>query len=224
MPWLTAGITLVPSAIPTSIAPWPTSVTSSGSILFSNVTSTPGVAVVAGLVGEVERGELDASGCTRGPPSASRRRPGWGRARPAASRRVSGVAPGRECPGGPTRMRLRRRRRRRSPARRGASPARRRLPARRACGADGWSRWSRVSPVLAVRPRGDTARAARRTGAHPWPSLIRTLTVGPAGAAAHGDRGRVCTATLARRAARGLAPGGATTGRGLHPAPKAGRS
>ncbi len=44
MPWLTAGMTLVPSATPTSIAPWPTSVTRSGSILFSNVTFRPAAA------------------------------------------------------------------------------------------------------------------------------------------------------------------------------------
>ena len=60
MPWLTAGMTLVPSAMPTSMRPAPTSVTRSGSILFWNVTVEPGVAVVAGLVGEVERRELDA--------------------------------------------------------------------------------------------------------------------------------------------------------------------
>ena len=41
MPWLTAGMTLVPSATPTSMAPWPTSVTRSGSFLFWNVTSRP---------------------------------------------------------------------------------------------------------------------------------------------------------------------------------------
>ena len=41
MPWLTAGMTLVPSATPTSMLPWPTSVTRSGSFLFWNVTSRP---------------------------------------------------------------------------------------------------------------------------------------------------------------------------------------
>ena len=60
MPWLRAGMTLVPSPMPMSTAPWPMSVMRSGSIWFWNVTSRPGVAVVAGLLGEVERGELDA--------------------------------------------------------------------------------------------------------------------------------------------------------------------
>ena len=41
--------------------------------------------------------------------------------------------------------------------------------------------WSLVSPVLAVRPRGDTARShAPRAHARPSPSSIRTVTVGPA--------------------------------------------
>jgi hypothetical protein len=38
---LTAGMTLVPSPIPMSIAPDPTSVTRSGSTLFWNSTSRP---------------------------------------------------------------------------------------------------------------------------------------------------------------------------------------
>ena len=53
-------MTLVPSAIAMSTAPWPTRVMSSGSILVLEGHVQPGVAVVAGLLGEVERGELDA--------------------------------------------------------------------------------------------------------------------------------------------------------------------
>ena len=60
MPWLTAGMTLVPSARPTSTLPCPTSVMRSGSILFWNVDVEAGLRVVARLVGQVERRELDA--------------------------------------------------------------------------------------------------------------------------------------------------------------------
>jgi hypothetical protein len=41
MPWLAAGMTLVPSPMPMSIAPCPTSVIRSGSILFWNSTDSP---------------------------------------------------------------------------------------------------------------------------------------------------------------------------------------
>ena len=60
MPLLTAGMTLVPSARPTSIAPCPTSVMRSGVDLVLERDVEAGLLVVAGLVGEVERRELDA--------------------------------------------------------------------------------------------------------------------------------------------------------------------
>ena len=61
MPWLTAGITLVPSAsAEVEVALRRPAATRFASISFWNVTSRPGFVVVAGLLGEVELGELDA--------------------------------------------------------------------------------------------------------------------------------------------------------------------
>ena len=142
-----------------------------------------GVAVVAGLVGEVELGELDArdvaeaDGELDGAAGVGEGVAGcpWRRARSASGRR--GVD-------------ARRRRRRRDGEAAQEQPGARRPP-RPGAAPVRWSRWSRVSPVLAVRPRGETARGGARSGARPSPSLIRTLTVGPAGATRDG-RGRVC--------------------------------
>ena len=60
MPWLTAGMTLVPSARPMSMAPWPSERDELGVDLVLEGHVQAGVAVVALLLRQVELGELDA--------------------------------------------------------------------------------------------------------------------------------------------------------------------
>ena len=58
--WLRAVMMLVPSPRPMSTLPWPMSVMSSGSIWLRSVHVETGRRVRTGLLGEVERRELDA--------------------------------------------------------------------------------------------------------------------------------------------------------------------
>ena len=90
MPLLAAGMTLVPSPIPMSIAPCPTSGIRFSSILFWNSTSRPASRVVALLLGEVELRELDARDVAE-PDDQLRRREALVRRSTATARRRSTV-------------------------------------------------------------------------------------------------------------------------------------
>ena len=164
--------------MPTSTAPWPTSVTSSGSILFWNSTSSAGVAVVAGLVGQVELGELDVRDVAEADDQLDRRgRGGGGRGgSPARRRRGAGdpeaSAGDVEAPPPQAAATIAR-----TPRSDGRAPraGRRR---RRARGLGGVEVGHACLPCSRCGPGRGTARAARASGARGLPSLIRTLTVG----------------------------------------------
>ena len=177
MSWLTAGMTLVPSAIPTSTRALADEGDEVGVDLVLERHLEAGVAVVAGLVGEVELGELDARDVAQ--PDRQRRparRSGsvpWSR----RGRRGAASAGGGEQGDG--------------------RPARRRGPAGRAAlrwrprgGAEIEAVWLMCVSPGPVRPRGGTART--RAQADTARCLLPSGLSPSAPLARPGGRGRVC--------------------------------
>ena len=101
MPLLAAGMTLVPSPIPMSIAPCADERDQVGVDLVLELDVEPGVRVVAVLLGQVELGELDARDVAEADDELGRRRRS-ARAEPAAVARTADGGAGRRRPPAPS--------------------------------------------------------------------------------------------------------------------------
>ena len=166
MPWLTAGMTLVPSAMPTSMAPWPTSVDEVRVDLVLELDVEAGVARSSrpGRRGRTAR--TGRSGCSRG------RRSAWsGAALAAPDGRLDAEAPAGDSgpTADPSTLRRARRRRARRAAMHGTAMS------------TGDLRWTMTGPpggtdgLIGRRPAG--ARRGRRRGRARCPAsaIVRSV-------------------------------------------------